>query len=122
MNNIRWGWILLDGLLAELATFVVVVSLSSLAGQRSLFYSALPASYVASFMLGIWVREEGTATELHGALVGIAATLIYIGISLGQPEPISYILAHILKVLGGAARGVVAFKRTANAVSMARPA
>jgi len=55
--------------------------------------------------------------------VGIAATLIYIGISLGQPEPIAYVLAHVLKVLGGAAGGFVALKRTtANVVSMARPA
>jgi hypothetical protein len=27
---------------------------------------------------------------LHGALVGMAAMLIYVGIGLGQPEPIAY--------------------------------
>ena len=44
--------------------------------------------------------------------------LIYIGISLGQPEPIAYIVAHVLKVLGGSAGGFMALNRaTANATS-----
>jgi len=49
--------------------------------------------------------------------------LIYIGMSLGRPEPIAYFIAHVLKVVGGAAGGFVASKRaTENAVSNARPA
>ena len=42
---------------------------------------------------------------LHGVLVGVATTMIYIAISRGQPEPIAYIIAHGLKLLGGAAGG-----------------
>jgi hypothetical protein len=124
MKNIRWSWILVGGFLVELAIFVIVIPLSLLAGQRSLLYSAPPASFVAAFAFGIWVARKAPQRQvLHGALVGIAATLIYIGISLGQPEPIAYVLAHVLKVLGGAAGGFVALKRaTANVVSMARPA
>jgi putative membrane protein (TIGR04086 family) len=112
MKNIRWGWILLGGFLAELAIFIVVIPLSLLAGQQSLLYSAPPASFVASFVFGIWVASKVQQRRvLHGALVGVVATLIYVGIGLGQPEPIAYIVAHVLKVLGGAAGGLAVLKR-----------
>ena len=112
MKNIRWGWILLGGFLAELAVFVLVIPLSLLAGQDSLLYSAPPASFAATVVFGIWVaRKAPQRPVLHGALVGVAATLIYIGVSLGRPEPIAYVIAHVLKVLGGAAGGFVAMSR-----------
>jgi putative membrane protein (TIGR04086 family) len=124
MKSIRWGWVLLGGFLAELAVFVIVIPLSLLAGQESLLYSAPPASFVAAFAFGLWVaRKAPQRPVLHGALVGVAAMLIYLGISLGQPEPIAYVVAHVLKLLGGAAGGFVALKRaTANAVSNTRTA
>jgi putative membrane protein (TIGR04086 family) len=124
MKTIRWGWVLLGGFLAELAIFVVVIPLSLLVGQPSLNYSAPVASFVASFLFGAWVaRKAQQQLVLHGALVGIVATLLYVGISLGQPEPIAYVIAHALKVLGGVAGGFVAWKRAAaNAVSRAQPA
>jgi hypothetical protein len=124
MKAIRWGWVLLGGFLAELTIFVVVIPLSLLVGQQSLIYSAPVASFVASFLFGTWVaRKAQQRLVLHGALVGIVATLLYIGISLGQPEPIAYIIAHVLKVFGGVAGGFVASKRAAaNSVSRAQPA
>ena len=124
MKNIRWGWILLGGFLAELAIFVIVIPMSLLAGQESLLYSAPPASFVAAFVFGIWVASKASQRRvLHGALVGVVAMLIYVGVNLGQPEPIAYVIAHALKVLGGVAGGFIAMKRgTASAVSEARPA
>jgi hypothetical protein len=38
--------------------------------------------------------------------------IIYIGMSRGRPEPFSYVIAHVLNVVGGAAGGFVALKRT----------
>jgi putative membrane protein (TIGR04086 family) len=112
MKNIRWGWILLGGFLAELAVFVVVIPLSLLAGQASLVYSAPPASFIAALVFGMWVaRKAPQRPVLHGSLVGVAAVLIYLATSFGQPEPVAYIIAHALKVLGGAAGGFVALKR-----------
>jgi putative membrane protein (TIGR04086 family) len=122
MKSIRWGWILLGGFLAELAIFLVVIPLSLVAGQKSLLYSAPASSFVASLAFGLWVSRKASQRHvLHGALVGVVAMLIYIGMSFGQPEPIAYVVAHVLKVLGGAAGGFIALKRAAaNAVSAAR--
>lgn len=123
MKSIRWGWILLGGFLAELAVFAIVIPLSLLAGQASLVYSAPPASFAATFLFGIWVARKASQRRLlHGALVGVVAMLIYVGMSLGRPEPIAYVIAHVLKVLGGAAGGFVATKRgAANVLSESRP-
>ena len=124
MKGIRWGWILLGGFLAELAIFVIVIPLSLLVGQQSLLYSAPLASFTATFVFGVWIAGKTPQRPvLHGAFVGLAATVIYVGISLGRPEPTAYVIAHALKVLGGAVGGLVALKRgAANAVSEARPA
>lgn len=124
MKHIRWGRILLGGFLAELAVFVMVIPLSLVAGQGSLVYSAPPASFVATLLFGLWVGTKALQRPLlHGTLVGVVAMLIYVGMSLGRPEPIAYIIAHVLKVLGGAAGGFIAFKRgTMKALSEARPA
>jgi len=54
---------------------------------------------------------------VHGALVGVTAVLIYLGVSLGQPEPMAYVIAHLLKVLGGAAGGLAAMSRFRSAAS-----
>jgi hypothetical protein len=124
MKNIRWGWILLGGFLAELAIFVIVIPLSLLAGQDSLLYSAPPASFAATLGFGMWIaRKAPERRVLHGTLVGVVAMLIYVGMSLGRPEPIAYIIAHVLKVLGGVAGGLAATKLGGSpAVSGARPA
>jgi putative membrane protein (TIGR04086 family) len=112
VRYIRWGWVLLGGFLAELVIFAVVIPLSLLTGRESLVYSAPAASFVATFAIGLWVAHKAPQRRvLHGILVGVVATLIYIGISLGRPEPIAYIVAHVLKVFGGAAGGYVALKR-----------
>ena len=111
MKNIRWGWILLGGFLVELAIFAIAIPLSFLLGEESLLYTAPAASFVGSFVLGLWVATKAPQRRvLHGALVGVAAALIFIGMSLAGPEPIAYIVAHVLKVLGGAVGGFVALK------------
>jgi putative membrane protein (TIGR04086 family) len=112
--NIRWGWVLLGGFLAELVIFAIVIPLSFLAGPESLVYSAPAASFVATFVFGLWIAQKAPRRRvLHGILVGVVATLIYVAISLGRPEPIAYVVAHVLKVFGGAVGGYVALKRGA---------
>ena len=124
MKSMRWGWIVLGGFLAELAIFAIVIPLSLLAGQESLLYSAPPASFVATFAFGLWVaRRAERHRVMHGALVGVVAMLIYVGMTINQSMPIAYLFAHVLKVLGGVAGGFIALKRsTANAASNVRTA
>ena len=121
MKYIRWSWILLGGLLTEVMILALSVTAGLAVWTRSLLYVVPPASLVAAFTLGLWTaRKVAQRRVLHGALVGTVAMLIYVVMGLGQPEPLPYIIAHALKVVGGTAGGFVALKRaTANAVSKA---
>jgi hypothetical protein len=48
---------------------------------------------------------------LHGVLIGVVGTLMYVGLTRAQPEPWQYLVAHALKVVGGAAGGMVLMRR-----------
>jgi hypothetical protein len=48
---------------------------------------------------------------LQGVLIGIVGTLMYVALTRAQPEPWQYWLAHALKVIGGAAAGMVLVNR-----------
>ena len=88
VKSIRWGWILLGGVLAEAGLFLIVLPLIFLAGEDSLDYGMPPASFVATFLFGCWVARKATRRRvLHGALVGVVATVILAGMMFGKPRP-----------------------------------
>ena len=123
MKGIRWGWVALGGFLAELGIFIVAIPLSFWLGEASLLYSAPLASFVMTFLAGFWVARKARARfVVHGTLVGVAAALLYVAISGGQAVPWAYIVAHALKVLGGALGGCFALKRASGAAPVARAA
>jgi putative membrane protein (TIGR04086 family) len=106
--GIHWLRILVGGSLAELSVIAFVIPISRLFGQHSLLYVAPPASMVACFLFALWVgRRIDSRFVLHGVLVGVVATLIYVALTRAQPEPWPYLVAHALKILGGAAGGFV---------------
>jgi len=43
--------------------------------------------------------------------VGVVAALFYLAIAWGQPQPLLYKVAHGLKIVGGAAGGLMASRR-----------
>lgn len=108
-TRVHWLRVLVGGFLAEVSVFAVVIPVLVLSGQHALLYAAPPASLVACFLFGLWVgRGIDSRQVLHGILVGAVATLLYVCLTLGRPEPLAYLLAHVLKILGGAAGGFVA--------------
>src|SRR5262249_25336413 len=118
MRDIRWGRIIGGGFLVELALFAIAIPVFALGAQGSLNYIVPPAAFIASIFGGVWVaRKPPGRPVLHGTLAGVVATLIYLGLSFGQPESAAYIAAHGLKILGGAAGGFVSSKRLKTAMS-----
>lgn len=100
------------GFLAELIVFAIVFPVLYLFGQRAFLASILVASAVMPLLFAVWVcRRAESRFVLHGALVGVVAALIYIGLAWGQPQPLLYKIAHGLKVVGGVAGGIVASRR-----------
>ena len=121
--GIRWLRILLGGFLAEVLVIGLVIPVALLFGKNTLTYSAPAASLLACFLLAIWVgRRLDSRFVLHGVLVGVVATLIYVALTRGGPEPPAYLVAHGLKLLGGAAGGLVAARCKKPAQQLHTPA
>ncbi len=115
--QIHWGRVLMGGFLAELLVFAIVFPTRYLFGQRAFLASILIASAALPFLFAVWVgRRIDSLFVLHGALVGLVAALIYLGLAWNQPQPLLYKIAHGLKLVGGAAGGVVASRRKPAAV------
>jgi hypothetical protein len=107
--RIHWLRILIGGFLAEASVFAVVILVFKASGARGVLYAALVASPVMCFIFGLLVaRRVGSRPVLQGALVGVVAMLLYVGLTLGRPEPLAYLVAHVLKIVGGAAGGAAA--------------
>jgi putative membrane protein (TIGR04086 family) len=111
-TTIHWGRILLGGLLAEVALILAIVPLRSHLGDNFMHYTAPPGSFVTCFLAALWVcRRIDSHFVLHGTLVGAVAALIYVALTRAQPEPFAYVVAHALKLAGGARGGLVAQRR-----------
>jgi putative membrane protein (TIGR04086 family) len=110
--GIHWLRVLLGGFLAEVFVIALVIPVSLLFGKQTVPYTALLGSLLACFLLALWVgRRIDSRFVLHGILVGLVATLIYVGLTRGRPEPLAYLVAHGLKIIGGAAGGFVAARQ-----------
>jgi putative membrane protein (TIGR04086 family) len=110
--TIQWARILLGGLLAEVALILAIVPLGLRLGDNFLHYTAPPGSFIMCFLGALWVcRRTESHFILQGTLVGVVAALIYVALTRAQPEPPAYIVAHALKLVGGACGGFVAQRR-----------
>ena len=126
--GLRWGRIVLGGLLAEvavLAVFFLVLGLARLAGVPELaapmtpldFVEALVFSFVSIFVVTLWVaRPLDSRFVVHGLLVALVATLLFLmlwGATAGSilEQPFLYWVAHGLKFAGGVAGGMTAGRR-----------
>jgi len=111
-TKIHWGRILLGGVLAEVALILAIVPLGLHLGDKFLQHTAPTGSLITCFLGALWVcRRVKSHFIVQGTLVGVVAALIYVALTRAQPEPVAYILAHALKLVGGACGGFVAQRR-----------
>jgi hypothetical protein len=105
--SIRWGRVVLAAFLMELVLFAIAVPLNLSGAGRVNLYVIPPAALIATFAITVWLgRPIKSKYVLHGVLIGVIGTLMYIALTRGQPEPWQYLVANGLKVVGGAAGGM----------------
>jgi putative membrane protein (TIGR04086 family) len=121
--NIRWFRVLLAGFLAEVALVVVAVPLYFLPNaQTALNIGIPPASFVVLVAFGWWAGRGAPRSEvLNGFLAGLAGVLLYVCLAAGGAVAThrdlsaamtpAYLLAHALKLAGGAVGGWLAARR-----------
>jgi hypothetical protein len=125
--RIHWGRILVAAFLSEVVVIAIYLLLriaTTLAGVPDIakpmttldYIDAMVSSFVMVFLFTLWLGKRiESRFVLHGALVGIVAALLFTILwttttpSLAQPAP--YVVAHVLKVLGGIAGGLVVERR-----------
>jgi hypothetical protein len=118
MKRIRWGRVIAGGFLSELAVIAVFIPATVLLGTVPGQYTAVVGSLVMPFLFGLWTARKAEAYfVLHGLMVGVIGILIYVGLTRAQPEPLLYIFAHGLKLLGGAAGGYLARAQKERVIS-----
>ena len=116
--RIHWIRALIGGFLAEACLIAVVIPVFKIFGQHALLYVVPPAALVTCFLFALWVGRGLTSRFiLHGVLVGVVATLLYVALTLARPEPFAYLVAHGLKILGGVGGGFVAGRGRAPAAA-----
>jgi hypothetical protein len=112
--SIQWGRILLAAFLMEVVLFAIAVPLFLSGAGNTLVYVVPPAALIVTFAITLWLgRRIQSRLVLHGVLIGIAGTLMYIALTRAGSEPWQYLVAHVLKVVGGAAAGLVLVRRKA---------
>jgi hypothetical protein len=110
--SIQWGRVLLAAFVMELILFAIAIPLFLGGLGRILVYVVPPAALISTYAVTVWLGSKIKANfVLHGVLIGIVGTLMYVALTRAQPEPWQYWLAHALKVVGGAAAGMVLARR-----------
>ena len=118
--KLHWGRIVAGGLLAEIALILAIVPAGLKLGDKFLHYTAGAGSFLFCFLGAWWVCDKVESRfVLHGILVGVVAALFYISLTRFRPEPLAYIIAHVLKLAGGALGALVAQRRREAAQSPA---
>jgi hypothetical protein len=101
--KIQWVRILIGGFLAEAVLILLLIPVSMKWGQPPLLCLAPAGSLVLCFLFGFWVGPGVKSRFIfHGLLVGAVATAIYLALTRLGPEPWAYVVAHGLKLIGGA--------------------
>lgn len=117
LSTVRWRWIILGGVVAEIALVPATVGLTFLIAKLPpLEWVAFPAAmFLVSVLVGWWAAPKaGPAFVLNGLLIGAFAALIFLPLLFASPvpHPIGEAINEALKVLGGATGGAIAGWRT----------
>ena len=115
MKDIRWGRVLLGGFLIELTIFAIYIPLNSASPQVA-YYSVPVLALATAYLFGRWAaRPLQSGFVLHGALVAVTASLIYLALNAGLGTipliPWLFHISNVVRVLAGAAGGAAAAKR-----------
>ena len=116
-SRLRWGRIIGGAFLLELVLIIVLVPPLQFIGPKMIPF-VYPGVLVFGFLVTWWIlRKVPQRPVLHGALIGIVATAIYVGLCLMNPDGIQsvidlyglfgFIAGNALRTIGCMAAGFV---------------
>jgi len=127
IRQVHWGRIVVAGFLSEVAVFAIFFLLliaATLAGvpdvakpMSTLDYTdAILSSFLMVFLFSLWVGKRiESGFVLHGTLVGVVGillfTIMWVATTRSPAQPLVYVVAHLLKILGGISGGLLVARR-----------
>jgi hypothetical protein len=127
IRQVNWGRIVVAGFLSEVAVFAIFLLLliaATLAGAPEVarpmstldYIDAILSSFAMVFLFTLWLGKRiESGFILHGALVGVVGILLFaimwVATTGSLAQPPLYVVAHLLKVLGGITGGLVVERR-----------
>jgi len=118
-QRLHWGRIVAGAFLLELVLILALVPPLQILGPEKVIPFVYPACLVLGFGVAWWIlRNVSHRPLLHGALIGIVATAIYVVLCVISPDGIQgaiaeygvfgFIVANGLRILGCVAGGYAA--------------
>src|SRR5687768_6036330 len=118
-DGIRWGRVLLGGFLVELALILLSIPMFLFAGIEFVLVVIAPLCFIVAFLVSWWVlRRVPSRGALHGLLIGVVTTVIYLGLNFAMSGslapiiemygPLLFFIANGLRVAGAIAGGAFA--------------
>ena len=124
--SVRWLRVLIAGFLAEVVLILVAIPLFFLPNSTTALNLVIPpASFLVLIPFGWWAARGAPQSQvLNGFLAGLAGVVLYVALTvcaaalahrgdLAASVRPAYLLAHALKLVGGALGGWIAARRAA---------
>ena len=113
-TRIHWIRVLIGGFLAEASVFALVIPVFMISGQHALLLRRTIGVSGNVFLIRFLGRATAEITLRLARDAGRSCCYASVrGSDSGSSEPFAYLLAHGLKILGGAGGGLVAARRRA---------
>ena len=134
--RLQWGRVLVGGFLIEVLLAIVLSGGFAVAGvDISQGVSTMSAviigagCFAASFLIALWLgRGIHSHVGLHGLLMGLAATVLYVGLVAGSGQissafavygPVTFVVVNAVRLVGGLLGGIACERRAAARPAMA---
>ena len=119
-TRLHWGRIVLAALLLEALLIAVLIPIGEIGGSPfalneasrlrdpTIFFVSVPiACFVLGYVVTMWVvRKLAARFMLHGALIGVLATVLYLGMAGAQPGGLGAVSAAYGDVLFSLVQGL----------------
>ena len=115
-SKLRWGWIIAGAFILEIALIILFIPMLQFVDISRIAPFAGIGTFGLGFLVSWWiVRKVPGRRLLHGVLIGILATIIYVGLCLTNPDGIGSVIAMYGPVLFVVGNGLRIVGTTAGA-------
>ena len=115
-SKLRWGWIIAGAFILEIALIILFIPMLQLVDISRIAPFAGIGTFGLGFLVSWWiVRKVPGRRLLHGVLIGILATIIYVGLCMTNPDGIGSVIAMYGPVLFVVGNGLRIVGTTAGA-------